>query len=168
MNNDVFSQTSDPTGAGPPSPPRPTHRILVVDDEPCIRQLNTEALLHSGYHVDAAADGAAAWDTLQLKSYHLLVTDNDMPNVTGVDLLKKLHAAHMALPVIMTTGTLPTAEFTRYPWLKPHASLIKPYTIDELVGTVREVLHAASSTPFQYSLPLGWRRQLPANGLHLI
>ncbi|MGA2556670.1 MAG: response regulator, partial [Verrucomicrobiota bacterium] len=86
---------------------RPTHRILVVEDDGDIRRINTEVLTHSGYEVDAAEDGAAAWETLQRQRYDLMVTDNDMPKVSGVELLHKLHAARMALPVIMATGQLP-------------------------------------------------------------
>ncbi len=51
-----------------------------------------------------------------------------MPKVTGVELLQKLHDARLALPVIMATGTIPEAEFARYPWLRPNATLLKPYT----------------------------------------
>ena len=115
----------------------------MVEDELHIRQLNTAVLIHSGYHVDAAEDGAAAWEALNADSYDLMITDNNMPRLTGVELLKKLYANRMALPVIMTTGQLPTEEFTRYPWLQPAATLIKPYTIAELVGTVKKVLREA-------------------------
>jgi len=124
-------------------PPKPAHRILVVDDDVDIRHINAEVLAHSGYHVDAAEDGAAAWDTLQRNRYDLLVTDNDMPKVSGVELLHKLHAAHIALPVILATGTLPMADFIQYPWLQPAALLIKPYSFHELLGTVRNVLRAS-------------------------
>jgi two-component system alkaline phosphatase synthesis response regulator PhoP len=123
---------------------QPAHRILVVEDEPDIRRLNSEILIGSGYHVDAAADGAAAWEALQLKDYHLLITDNEMPKVSGADLLKKLHAARMALPVIMATGTLSHDEFTQHPEIQPAAVLLKPYTVVELLGTVKNVLHTTS------------------------
>jgi len=43
----------------------------------------------------------------------------------------------------MATGELPTEEFTRYPWLQPAAMLLKPYTIEELLGMVRKVLREA-------------------------
>jgi CheY-like chemotaxis protein len=118
----------------------PRHRILVVDDDDVSRRLNTEVLSQFGYEVDAAEDGAVAWDTLRFLSYDLLVTDNDMPNLSGVELLKKLSAAHMAVPVIMATGTLPEKEFAKCPWLQPVATLRKPYTLVQLVGAVQEVL----------------------------
>jgi CheY-like chemotaxis protein len=120
---------------------RPAHRILVVDGDDDTRKLNTEVLIQFGYHVDAVEDGAAGWEALQLESYDLLVTDNNMPKVPGVELLMKLRAARMALPVIMATATLPKKDLTRYPWLQPVVTLPKPYTVDELLGTVEEVLH---------------------------
>jgi len=153
MNDNSIPQAQDPAVAPLRGPAKPAHRILVVEDEPFIRQLNTDALLKSGYHADAVEDGAVAWEALQLKSYHLIITDNDMPKVTGVDLLKKLHAAHMALPVIMATGTVPTEEFTRNPWLQPAATLIKPYTIDELLGTVQQVLRVTEAGPEELRSP---------------
>lgn len=131
----------------------------MVEDDSNIRQLNSEVLTQCGYHVVAAGDGAAAWNTLQLNKYDLLITDNEMPKVTGVDLLKKLHAAHLAVPVIMATETLPLDEFTRHPWLQPAAMLTKPYTIDELLGTVRQILHATDSSPRQDPPPPTWQNQ---------
>jgi len=118
-------------------------RILVVDDEISIRRLNTKMLVHSGYDVDAAENGAAAWDALQLNRYDLLITDNDMPEVTGIELIKKVHATRLALPVIMATGKFPLDEFTRHPQLQPAVTLLKPYTFDELVGAVQSVLRVA-------------------------
>src|ERR1051326_2561730 len=75
----------------------PPHRILVVDDESSIRQFSTEVLIDSGYEVDAVEDGAAAWQELSADRYDLLVTDHNIPKVTGVELLKKLRAARMDL-----------------------------------------------------------------------
>jgi DNA-binding response OmpR family regulator len=92
--------------------------------------------------VDGAEDGAVAWDALQLNGYDLMVTDNDMPNVSGVDLLKKLYAARMAMPVVMVSGTMPTAELEQQPWLQVKASLHKPYVVSELLAAVKNVLLA--------------------------
>jgi DNA-binding response OmpR family regulator len=124
----------------------PPDRILVVEDDKFFRRLNTETLARSGYQVDATVDGAAAWQALNTDSYDLLITDNSMPKVSGVELLKKLRVASMTLPVIMATGTLPEEEFTRYPWLQPAATLLKPYTGEEILRTVKKVLREAEST----------------------
>jgi DNA-binding response OmpR family regulator len=65
-----------------------------------------------------------------------------MPKMSGVELLKKLHAARLSLPVILVSGTMPTNELSRHPWLQIDATLLKPYTPDELLATVRKVLFA--------------------------
>src|SRR5450631_4102941 len=125
---------------------RPPRRILVVEDEPDIRQLNAEVLKNSGYVVDTAEDGNAGWEALHAtrhapESYALLITDHDMPGLSGLALVKKARAARIALPVIMATGTLPPEDlFIRYPWLQPAATLVKPYSIEQLLGTVEAVL----------------------------
>jgi CheY-like chemotaxis protein len=139
--NDLRTSTSAVAVLDPPS--CPLHRILVVDDDRRMRQLNSEVLLQSGYLVDTAENGAVAWDTLSAQRYDLLVTDHSMPKLTGVELLRKLHAASMAVPAILATGNLPKAELKLYPWIKPAATLLKPYTIAQLVGTVKQVLGAA-------------------------
>jgi two-component system, chemotaxis family, chemotaxis protein CheY len=126
--------------------PNPRPRILVVEDDPDTRRLNGEVLIYSGYHVDTAENGAVAWKALQLQNYDLLVTDHGMPKVSGVELLKKLHAARLVLPIIMAAARLPTWEFATRPWLRPAATLVKPYTAEELLVTVKHVLLATTDT----------------------
>jgi two-component system KDP operon response regulator KdpE len=116
------------------------HRILVVEDDPILRRLNTTLLIEAGYEVDTAEDGAVAWDTIQLKTFDLLITDNSMPNVTGIELIKKVRAAGIALPIIMATALLPKDVFSQFPCLQPTATMIKPYTLEGLLRTVENVL----------------------------
>jgi len=123
----------------------PPHRILVVEDNILLRERNAKMLSRSGYAVDAAEDAAAAWETLSADSYDLLIINNSMPKVGGVELLKKLRAARMALPVIMAAGTLPTQEFATSPWLQPDATLLKPYSGKEMLRTVKKVLREADN-----------------------
>ena len=115
-------------------------RILVVEDDDSLRRLNATVLINSGYEVDTAEDGAAAWDLLQLGPYHLLVTDNDMPNLTGLELLKKVHDARIALSVVLASGTCLDEVFRQSPELTPSVMLPKPYTNAQLLGAVRKVL----------------------------
>ncbi len=129
-------------------------RILLVDDEPAICALNANALTKSGYRVDAVEDGSAAWQILQLQSYDLMITDNNMPNLSGLGLIKNLRGASMALPVIMATGLAPHDEFGRDPGLKPDSILNKPYTVQELLETVAVVLQASAWSRAPVSQPL--------------
>src|ERR1035438_6766615 len=146
MNSDEIRQTGQTANAAFQCQRSPPHRILVVEDEPTIRKRSTEILVRHGYDVDAVEDGAVAWDTLQLKNYDLLITDNSMPKVTGVELIEKVRAAGMALPVVIATATLPLEEFARRPWLQPAATLVKPYTLAELLAAVKNVLCTAVPT----------------------
>jgi DNA-binding response OmpR family regulator len=134
MKENIISQ------AAKPAPTR--HCILIAEDDHDVRRLNTEVLIHSGYRVDAAQDGALAWDILQIKSYHLLITDHDMPKMSGTELVKKVRAARMALPVIMVSGKIPEEMLKEHSGLQINATLSKPYDIMELLDTVKDVLGA--------------------------
>ena len=63
--------------------------ILVVDDEPGIREMVRAALRYDGHSVVAAASGEEALGILKKDSFDLLVTDLSMPGMSGVDLLRK-------------------------------------------------------------------------------
>lgn len=143
------------------------HRILVVDDESCIRRLNAELLLRSGYHVDTAEDGAEAWRALGAERYNLLLTDNNMPKVTGVELIKKVRGARIEMPIIMATATLPEEEFARHPWIQPDAILLKPYTIVEMLRAVKELLSATDNVRERVTAPRRWQNQPSVSGWQL-
>jgi len=117
-------------------------RVLVVDDDPVIRELTAAALTKAGHLVDIAKDGVEAWRILQLHGYDLLITDYNMPGLSGVQLIKNLRAAGMNLPVILVTGSVPDDEFSCRPWPEPEATLFKPITFAELFDAVRTVLRA--------------------------
>ena len=123
----------------------PARRILVVEDDVFLRGCNADVLVRSGYEVDTAEDGAAAWEALQVNSHNLLITDNNMPRLSGVELVKKMRTAHMTLPAVLASGLMPKKELARYPWLQFAATLQKPFTGDTLVSTVMLVLLAAET-----------------------
>ena len=159
MKDNTISQAVGPDSAPLQHEPDAPQHILVVDDDSGIRTFSTRALVGSGYHVDTAEDGKAGWEALHAtrhapESYALLITDHDMPGLSGLTLVKKLRAARIALPVIMATGTLPTEDlFTRYPWLPPAATLVKPYSIEQLLGTVKAVLRMSSGIRAEIAPP---------------
>jgi DNA-binding response OmpR family regulator len=116
------------------------YRILLVDDEPQISELHSEVLNLCGYSVDTVSDGIVAWNTLIESSYDLLVTDNDMPRLTGLDLIKKVRFAGMTLPIILASGSIQMEELNKNPQLRIDAALFKPFSFDELLVTVEKLL----------------------------
>ncbi len=118
MNDKMTAQAGEPAGAPRQRPTNRSHRILVVDEDGDLRQLYAEALAGLGYHIDTAEDGAAAWEALRANRYHLLITEHEMPHLTGVELVKMLRAARIDVPVVMAAGRLPTHELTRNPSLQ--------------------------------------------------
>lgn len=115
-------------------------RILVVEDDATIRVLNARLLIRCGYAVDAAEDGLAGWDALQANNFDLLITDHDMPRLTGLELVKKVRLARMPLPIILASADLPTEELSQYPWLRLSATLQKPYSPYQLLDTVQAAM----------------------------
>jgi CheY-like chemotaxis protein len=128
-------------------------RILVVEDERDLRQITAEGLTDAGYQVDVAEDGATAWTALQIYQYDLLFTDQFMPKVSGVELLKKIHESRITLSVIMATGFLPTWEFALHTCLQPVKMLLKPYSFGKLLGMVKNVLSKTASVGDDIPLP---------------
>jgi len=153
--------------AGEQAPSQATHsdRILVVDDEFAIRLMIAQVLHRRGYQVDTAEDGETGWEALQSKSYDLLITDNNMPKVTGVELVKRLRSEDFALPVILVSGAMPTQELNRHPWLQVTATLLKPFSGDELLEIVKKVLRETGSTREQLEPETLWRNHPPAHSL---
>ena len=168
MNDTRTSRAEEPASTPRQRPTSSCRRILVVDEDSDLRRLYAEALAGVGYCVDAAADGAAGWQALKANRYNLLITEHEMPNLTGVELVKMLRAARMALPVVMAAGRLPTHELARNPSLQFAATLSKPFAVDALLDTVKQRpardRHRPRADRAAASL---WQSQPSADGLRL-
>jgi len=167
MNEHNLPLAGNPVGEFPTRQPNFRRRILVVEEEGDIRQLNAEVLMDAGYQVEVAEDGVAAWAALQHHRYDLLITDQFLPKVSGVELLKKIHTARLTLPVIMATSILPTWEFALHPCLQAVTMLRMPYTIDKLLGMVKSILPETAGAGAELAPPPNWKPQPSALGLRL-
>jgi len=145
MTNQNDFPSDDLREATLPHPLNPRQRILVVENDADIRRLNIEILTHAGYEVDAADSGAAAWGAVRRQHYDLMVTENEMACLTGIELIRILQKAQVDLPTILATDTLPNPQFIRYNLLQPAKVLFKPYSCHELLTAVQEVLHTATA-----------------------
>jgi CheY-like chemotaxis protein len=153
------------TSTPPRFPTNPPQRILVVDDDSDVRKLYSDLLAGLLYHVDVVEDGAAGWEALQANNYNLLITENDLPKVTGIELVEKLRSARLALPVVMAAGRLPTHELARNPSLQLAATLSKPFVAAAFLDTVQSVLRASDGDHTQITPSPNWRIEPTADSL---
>ena len=89
----------------PPPSARPRKRVLVVDDSATVREVERRVLERRGYAVDVAVDGEVAWNALRDGRYDLVVTDVDMPRMSGLELTSRMKAEPRvaAIPVIIVS-----------------------------------------------------------------
>ncbi len=80
--------------------------ILVVDDDPAVRELFESFLTLRGYAVHTAADGVAALRQLERERPQLILLDHHLPGRTGLAVLRQLRAAGSTIPVILISGAL--------------------------------------------------------------
>lgn len=79
-------------------------RLLVVDDDPGVRQLLARQLRQQGYYVDVAASGPEAVEYVDQNSYDVIVSDVRMPIMDGIELLKVVRQHDLRVPVVLLTG----------------------------------------------------------------
>jgi len=115
-------------------------RILIAEDDDIIRWIMSNTLADDCYAVNAAADGEQAWEALCNDSYDLLVTDNEMPRLTGLKLIERIRKAGMSLPVIVASGNFPVDRARDYPQFQIAAVIPKPFRKLEFLDAVRNVL----------------------------
>jgi excisionase family DNA binding protein len=79
-------------------------RILVVDDEPPVRELLVRTLADADYDVDQAPDGPTAVELLREHDYDLLITDLKMPGMDGLSVIREARRKSADMPIIVLTG----------------------------------------------------------------
>ncbi len=120
-----------------------SQHILIVDDEPSIREVVTLYLRREGFTVDAAADGASALALATARRLDLVVLDLMIPGLDGFEIYRRLHSLG-DVPVIMLTAK--GAEAERISGLEMGADdyVVKPFSPGELVARVKAVLRRVS------------------------
>ena len=119
-------------------------RILLVDDVPAVRLSIRAALETAGYQVLEASDGTEALALLDSQAVNLIVTDLWMPNLDGVELLKRLRAANANVRVIAISGggtrkPIDVSAALAQTW-GADAVLYKPFDNDDLVGEIKRLV----------------------------
>ena len=104
-------------------------RILFADDDRMVRQCIFEYLTRAGYAVTAVEDGNQAWEKIQSIPYDLLITDQQMPGMTGAELILKARLGGMTLPVIVAASDLEFYTDSCQRYLHVNALLQKPFVL---------------------------------------
>ncbi len=119
-------------------------RVLVVDDEPDIRELLADALSARGIEVDAAADGAEAIDMATRSRPDVLITDLKLTDCNGLDVIDRVRALMGDIPAVVITGCGEASALAEASRRRPIELMTKPLNVDRLYDTVREELSRRS------------------------
>jgi two-component system response regulator PilR (NtrC family) len=128
--------------ARPARPSRPSARLLIVDDEQSMRDMLRIVLKRDGYDVQVAENGKRAIELLRRESFDLLVSDIQMPDATGVDVLRVAKDVNRDIVVFMMTAFASTDTAVEAMRLGAVDYLTKPFNVDELRLKVRQQLEA--------------------------
>ena len=114
-------------------------RILVVDDEPAIRDTVGYALRQEGFEVAARDDGAGGLEAALEEDFDLVILDLMLPDIPGTEVCRRLRA-ESPVPIVMLTAK--SAEVDRVLGLEIGADdyIAKPFSMAELLGRVRAIL----------------------------
>jgi two-component system response regulator MprA len=148
-------------------------RVLVVDDDPGVRDSLRRSLVFNGYEVELAEDGQRGLSAIAMRRPDVVVLDVMMPGLDGLETCRRLRAAGEDIPVLMLTARESVAD--RVSGLDAGADdyLAKPFALEELLARLRALLRRSTVGPegnqllrfSDLSLDLGtrevWRGQRP-------
>jgi len=106
--------------------------ILVIDDDPMPRKTLNRILTRLGYPVIEASNGKAGLQMLAENEPGLIMLDNDMPGMQGIEVLAKIRQSHPNLPVIMMSGAGDDMFVSKVLKMGAMAFLAKPFDLNEL------------------------------------
>lgn len=116
-------------------------RVLIVDDSVVVRDLLSEVLVTAGYHVEAATNGKEALTLLSSFRPDVVVSDVEMPEMNGFDLLQAIRSSSETLPVVLVTARSSTEDRRRASVLGASAYVAKgEFRSESLVQVVRRYL----------------------------
>ncbi len=115
-------------------------RILVVDDDPHMQEGIRVSLSRGNYEITVASDGLKAMERLEKEEYDLVITDQQMPNMSGIELLSTLQQRELNVPVIMITAYGTITQAVEAMQLGAADFITKPFSSPDLMQVVERVL----------------------------
>ena len=107
-------------------------RILVVEDDPDIRQLLQDRLHAMGYRVQSAVDGVRAVEVMRAERFEGMILDSGLPSMDGMDVLRQIRRWDQQIPIVMVTASGSKESAVRAIGMGAQAYMLKPFDVDEL------------------------------------
>ncbi len=120
--------------------PLPAKKILIVNDDASACEMIARTVTRAGFRADVARDGEEGWDALCRRDYDLVITDNELPKLTGVELIERIREISVEPPCILISGSLPGVESIFKSLIHPGAVLGKPFSPTALIEKVYSLL----------------------------
>ena len=119
-----------------------TKTIMVVDDSLSVRQMMSFTLGNAGYEVVEAEDGKDALDKLSGLQVNMIVTDLNMPNVNGIDLIRSVRSKseHKYIPIVVLTTESHESRKRESKEAGATGWITKPFKPDQLIGVIEKVM----------------------------
>jgi len=116
--------------------------ILTVDDSASMRQMISFTLKGAGYEVVEAVDGRDAIEKMEIYPVQMLITDINMPNLDGIELVRKvrMHAVYRFIPIILLTTESQDTKRREGKAAGATGWIVKPFKPDQLLNVVRKVI----------------------------
>jgi two-component system response regulator YesN len=123
-------------------------RVLFAEDDPQTRVALAELLTRAGFVVDAAPDGKEALNLYRQneRAYDALITDHDMPDLNGLELVEKVREAQFPGKIIVVSGGLSFANASAYAALQVDKIFSKPISCRILINSLNELDEPAKET----------------------
>lgn len=118
-------------------------KILVVDDFPTMRRIVMNLLKEIGYVQFAQAeDGVKAWEAVQGTQFDLIVSDWNMPNMTGIDFLRKVRSSERfkAIPFLLITAEAKRSQIFEAAEAGTDGYIVKPFTAGTLMEKLNKII----------------------------
>ena len=119
-------------------------RMLIVDDEPNMRQILSDVFSDEGMSVDTAADGATAVSLLEKRSYDVAVVDLKLPYITGIDVIREIRRRNLSTVIIMITAYSTVDTAIEAMKLGAYDYITKPFKVEKLKMLIDNAIKGAS------------------------
>jgi two-component system, OmpR family, response regulator len=147
MHMGVRGGVAQSGGASSPGATQAEARLLVVEDDPNIRELLSASLRFAGFAVDAVTTGAEAVTAGREAKPDLIVLDVMLPDYDGFEVIKRLRETGVRVPVVFLTARDGTEDKVRGLTAGGDDYVTKPFSLEELTARIRAVLRRTAGDP---------------------